>query len=163
MTDRKLTDQERRAWEAASRHVRRLDGKRSPRVAMPDVPGSSPMSPSVSPRSPLKRLPAPVQNRENERRIRRGKQAVSASFDLHGMTQDEAWRRLPQFLSRQRQNGAQCVIIITGKGRSGDGVLRRNFLHWIEMPQARSLISGYAPAHARHGGGGAWYVFLRKL
>lgn len=163
MTDRKLTDQERRLWEAAARHVRRLDSKRPVRTIKSDSPAKSSMSPSVSPRSPLKRPSVPVQNRGNERRIRRGKQPVSASFDLHGMTQDEAWRRLPQFLSRQRQKGAQCVIVITGKGRSGDGVLRRNFLHWIDMPEARSLISGYAPAHARHGGGGAWYVFLRKL
>ena len=87
---------------------------------------------------------------------------ISASFDLHGHSQDSAWNILPQFLAREQARGSRCVVVITGKGRLGGGVLRRNFLHWLEMPEARALISGYAPAHARHGGGGAWYVFLRK-
>ncbi len=54
------------------------------------------------------------------------------------------------------------MIVITGKGQRGEGVLRQGFLQWLELPEARALISGYAPAHAKHGGGGAWYVFLRR-
>ncbi|MEL6664227.1 MAG: Smr/MutS family protein [Pseudomonadota bacterium] len=53
--------------------------------------------------------------------------------------------------------------MITGKGRGGEGVLRRNFLEWLSSGRASPHVSGYAPAHARHGGGGAFYVFLRRL
>lgn len=175
MSHRKLTEQEKRIWEAASKHVRRMDGARTPQSVVTDE--LSKPEPKVS-EKPVKKAALnfgalltepkkkasvqPVQNRQNERRVRRGKQAVSASFDLHGFSQDEAWRALPHFLSRERNRGSRCVIVITGKGKSGAGVLRRNFLRWIELPEARTLISGYAPAHARHGGGGAWYVYLRK-
>lgn len=176
MSHRKLTEQEKRVWEAAARHVRRLEGARTPEAVVTDEltkPAQKPQDEPKSPKpvsfagllaepKPPKRKPGPVQNRQNEKRVRRGKQLVSASFDLHGFTQDEAWRALPQFLSRERSRGAGCVIVITGKGRSGEGVLRKNFLRWIETREARSLINGYAPAHARHGGGGAWYVYLRK-
>ena len=63
--------------------------------------------------------------------------------------------------SLMRTGQARCVLVITGKGKGGEGVLRRNFLRWLEMPAARVLVSGYSEAHARHGGSGAWYVFLR--
>ena len=49
-----------------------------------------------------------------------------------------------------------------GKGREGQGVLRRNFLLWLESPGARRLVSGYAESHPKHGGAGAFYVFLRR-
>ena len=69
---------------------------------------------------------------------------------------------LPAFLARKQAEGARCVLVITGKGKGGEGVLRRNFLRWLEMPAARALVSGYSEAHLRHGGSGAWYVFLRQ-
>ncbi|MEO1641942.1 MAG: Smr/MutS family protein [Pseudomonadota bacterium] len=181
MTGRKLTEQERRIWEAAARHVRRFEHAQTPSaVVTDDLPKveQRPEGKSVQNLSSMTRQasnlmrtseikshpqqPSTVQNRQNERRVRRGKQAISASFDLHGFTQDEAWRALPQFLIREQARGSKCVIVITGKGRSGEGVLRRNFLHWIDTNEARRLVSGYAPAHQRHGGGGAWYLYLRK-
>lgn len=161
MTRRDLTDTDKRAWAAATRHVRPLS-KQSGKVrsSNPVAPAREPMP--FAARSASARELSPPQNRQNEKPVRRGKQAVSASFDLHGHTQDSAWRVLPHFLSREQARGSRCVIVITGKGKLGEGVLRRNFLHWLEMPEARNLVSGYAPAHARHGGNGAWYVFLRK-
>ncbi|MEM6535489.1 MAG: Smr/MutS family protein [Pseudomonadota bacterium] len=94
--------------------------------------------------------------------MRRGQQRIDGRLDLHGYDQVSAWQTIPSFLSRKRSQGARCVIIITGKGTGGQGVLRRNFLQWIEMPEARHLVSGYAPAHPKHGGGGAFYVYLRR-
>ena len=161
MAGRKLTDAEKRAWQAATRHVRPLSAH-SGRIRTAIPLGSAPEpGPFGSRSAPVRGLSAP-QNRQNERPVRRGKQAVSASFDLHGHSQDSAWRALPHFLSREQAKGSRCVIVITGKGKLGEGVLRRNFLRWLEMPEARTLVSGYATAHPRHGGSGAWYVYLRK-
>lgn len=165
MSEKRLSEADRRAWQAAMRHVRplgtarpgaRFDGAAAAPPAAPVGPAALPRQsrPAPSPARPL--------DRGNDRRVRRGKLSISARFDLHGHTQDTAWRALPNFLAQQRAGGADCVIVITGKGRSGEGVLRRNFLHWLELPEARALITGYAPAHPRHGGSGAWYVFLRK-
>jgi DNA-nicking Smr family endonuclease len=161
MTKNGLSDADLRAWRAATRHVRPLGAGRSGTVPTSVTPISSPapFAPAAGPRSSSR----PVQDRGHERRVRRGKIAVSARIDLHGYSQDGAWRELPVFLARQRALGARCVMVITGKGRSGEGVLRRNFLRWLDLPEAQNLITGYAPAHARHGGGGAWYVFLRKV
>ena len=159
MSRRDLSDKEKRAWAAASRNVTPLSGRRGTPAGSartrdePDLLVSAPARTKTY---------APPQNRQNERAVRRGRQAVSASFDLHGHTRASAFQVLPGFLAREQAKGSQCVIVITGKGKSGEGVLRRAFLNWLDVPEARALVSGYAPAHARHGGGGAWYVYLRR-
>jgi len=159
MSGRDLSDKEKRAWAAASRNVTPLSGRRGTPA------GISRKKDEPEPASPIasrsKSFASP-ENRQNERSVRRGRQAISATFDMHGHTRDSAFRVLPGFLSREQAKGSQCVIVVTGKGKSGEGILRRAFLNWIDLPEARALISGYAPAHAKHGGGGAWYVFLRR-
>ncbi|MFN3213304.1 MAG: Smr/MutS family protein [Henriciella sp.] len=159
MSGRKLSDQEKRAWAAASRNVTPMSGRRgTPSGTARKKDDAEPLPLKLS----RKKSHAVPQNRQNERSVRRGRQAISASFDLHGHTRDSAFRVLPGFLSREQAKGSQCVIVITGKGKEGQGVLRQAFLNWLELPEARGLISGYAPAHAKHGGSGAWYVFLRR-
>jgi DNA-nicking Smr family endonuclease len=161
MSGRDLSDNEKKEWAVVTRHVKPLQGKRAAPTRTPqlDMPADF-MADHLN--VPSRREPSAPQNRANERPVRRGKQHISAFLDLHGHTQDSAWRLLPQLLSREQSKGSRCVVVITGKGRDGEGVLRRNFLRWLEMPEARHLISGFAPAHAKHGGGGAWYVYLRK-
>jgi DNA-nicking Smr family endonuclease len=105
---------------------------------------------------------APPAERSSEKKVRRGKLSIAATFDLHGHTQVSAANALPAFLERQQADGARCVLVITGKGREGQGVLRRNFMLWLESPGARRLVSGYAESHPKHGGAGAFYVFLRR-
>lgn len=159
MSGRDLTDKDKRAWAAASRSVKPLKGRRGRPAETPrsrDEP--SLMAP---PKLRNRALPVP-QNRQNERMVRRGKPPVSSSFDLHGHTRESAFQVLPRFLRMEQAKGSQCVIVITGKGKRGQGVLRQGFLDWLELPEARTLISGYAPAHSKHGGTGAWYVFLRR-
>jgi DNA-nicking Smr family endonuclease len=101
-------------------------------------------------------------DRSGEKKVRRGQSEVHAILDLHGHTQVSATRELSAFLQRERSRGARCVLVITGKGRGGEGVLRRRFVEWLETPSTRHSVSGYAPAHPRHGGEGAFYLFLRR-
>lgn len=169
MSRRNLTPSEKRAWARIARTARPLPGVSVP---TPD-PGPVPEERRLKVERSLERSPAqPVdqdavrsglENRSNHRAVRRGRTEVDATIDLHGLTQDQADRMLPSFLRRQRRQGAKCVLVITGKGRSGDGVLKRNFLHWLDTPGARHILSGWSEAHARHGGSGAFYVFLRRI
>jgi DNA-nicking Smr family endonuclease len=118
-------------------------------------------APAIARPKPLHHIPP--QDRGGEKRVRRGQVEIAASIDLHGYTQDRAQAALSSFLRRQHAEGARVVIAVTGKGRGGEeGVLRRRLPHWLDAPDIRSLIAGYAQAHRNHGGAGAYYVFLKR-
>ena len=96
------------------------------------------------------------------RRLSRGGEAVAARIDLHGMTQDAARAALTRFIARSAEEGWRAVLVITGKGVSGDGVLRRRAPEWLAEPPIRAHIAGVSEAHRRHGGEGALYVALKR-
>jgi len=105
--------------------------------------------------------PAP-QLRDGEKRVRRGKLDIGGSLDLHGHTQETARSALGRFLHAAARRGDRTVIVITGVGRGGEGVLKRRLPEWLAEHDLRVLVSGFAPAHRNHGGAGAFYVFLRS-
>lgn len=112
--------------------------------------------------APVARAHAAPADRSPEKRVRRGRLEVGGKLDLHGMTQAEARAALARFLTHHRAEGARCVLVVTGKGGRagmGEGVLKQVLPKWLAG--LREHASGYAEAHAKHGGGGAYYVFLR--
>lgn len=178
MSRRPLKPDEKRAWARVAKTVRPKAGQMPPEMPPPDgLPAMDmPLAPDhpkptlkhpafhpfITPHTPLKPTTAPIPDRGKERRVRRGQAPISATLDLHGHTQASAQGLLISFLTRQRGLGAECVLVITGKGRMSEGVLRARLLEWLGTSQARTLVSGYASAHQKHGGSGAWYIFLRK-
>ena len=177
MAGRKLTDQEQRAWARVVKSVKPMgdraitfelteDEEAKSDVALTkgdlgEVPHPSRPRKSKAPR-PAERLRGAPADRGKEKKVRRGQTSISATLDLHGHTQVTAAATLESFLARQRRQGARCVLVITGKGKLGEGILRRRFMDWITSKDAGALVSGYAQAHQRHGGSGAFYVFLRR-
>ena len=130
--------------------VSRVSRKLSKRVAP---------KPSVS---QTKKPNSPAADRAGERRVRRGRVEIEGSLDLHGYTQDSAHMALQAFVAFHRAQGARCVLVITGKGKAGQGVIRKHFLDWLNASDVRAHVSSYAQAHQKHGGGGAFYVFLKR-
>lgn len=170
MPGRKLTPGEARAWKAVTKRIRPRaesfdpdletlesgpESTRTPRIRAIVPPESVNGTPSKRPARPA--------DRGREKRVKRGQASIHGRLDLHGHTQASGQAALLDFVIRQRFDGARCVLIITGKGRSGEGILRRRFLDWLDSPQASEHVSGYAQAHQKHGGEGAFYVFLRRL
>ena len=162
MSGSDLTDEDKRAWRAVTRHIKPLRGRAAAVPHERKAPAPKDQGAVARPEAKARTSLPPLENRDNDRRVRRGQQTIDGRLDLHGHTQTSAWEAVPRFLFQKRSQGARCVIIITGKGVGGNGILRRNFLQWLELPQARHLISGYSPAHPKHGGGGAFYVYLRR-
>jgi len=96
------------------------------------------------------------------RRLARGREALAARIDLHGLTQDAARAVLIGFIRRSVEDGWRAVLVITGKGVSGDGVLRRRVPDWLAEAPIREHVAGVSEAHRRHGGDGALYVALKR-
>ncbi len=115
---------------------------------------------------------APVQmDRKNYDRLRKGKMVPEAKIDLHGMTMSQAHPALVNFVMRNHGRGARLVLVITGKGKSADeggpipvrhGVLKHQVPQWLALPPLRGVVLQVTQAHQKHGGGGAYYVYLRR-
>ncbi len=108
-------------------------------------------------------------DRATEESLRRGKLVPDASIDLHGHTLAEAERALARFLERAQASGARVALVVTGKAARQDdgnrpvgGRIHAEFPHWLNRPENRIRVIGVRPANPRHGGGGAFYVMLRK-
>ena len=176
MTKRRLTPEESRAWARVASTIKPIgpaqdsleDFERALEAGEPVSPNRSRNASAAGLIAAVGRAPekpkvtARAADRKGEKRVKRGRLELAGKIDLHGHTQASADAMLNAFLQRSRAEGARCVLVITGKGRGGEGVLRRNFLDWVQGPQASHLVSGYSEAHVRHGGAGAFYLFLRR-
>lgn len=104
-------------------------------------------------------------------RMTKGKLLPEARLDLHGMTLSEAHSELINFLLTSRARGLRLVLVITGKGKAAHdsgaipqriGALRHQLPHWLRLPPLAPIVQQLAEAHLRHGGSGAYYVYLRR-
>jgi DNA-nicking Smr family endonuclease len=129
----------------------------------PDArPGAFPLRPPPHPSAG--RAPAGLEPIEpgRMRRLTREREGVGPRLDLHGLDRDRARAALGAFLRRARDEGWRTVLVITGKGSRGDGVLRKSAPEWLADPGLRDLVAGVSAAHRRHGGDGALYVALKR-
>jgi DNA-nicking Smr family endonuclease len=115
---------------------------------------------------------APVQmDQKSFGKLKRGKLRPEGKLDLHGMTLDCAHPALTGFVMNAHAQGKRLVLVVTGKGKQRDeggpipvrhGVLRHQVPQWLTMQPMKSVVLQVAQAHISHGGGGAYYVYLRR-
>src|SRR5579871_515649 len=108
--------------------------------------------------------PIPARPVAPAERLKRGRRAVEAQLDLHGLTQPEAHRRLTEFVESCYRDGRRCLLIVTGRGLGpdGPGVLKASVPRWLTETSLRQRVLAVATAQPRHGGAGALYVLLRR-
>jgi DNA-nicking Smr family endonuclease len=125
------------------------------------APAAVAPAPKTRKRAAPERPPQAIEPKR-QRRIVRERDPIDARIDLHAMDQDRARAALHDFLHRAHADGARAVLVITGKGTIGEGVLRRRTPEWLAEPAVRALVAGVSQAHRRHGGEGALYVALKR-
>lgn len=190
MTRRRLSDEEIALWRKVAETAESLRPEGKPydapmpkpkpkKKAMRSVPSFD--IGAASNRSSAHDIAPPVSERVNKAPIRmdrkthgkmkRGKLSPEGKLDLHGMTMDQAHPRLVSFILRAQADGKRLVLVITGKGKHRDeggpipvrfGVLRHQVPHWLSVPPLAQAVLQVAEAHLKHGGGGAYYVYLRR-
>jgi DNA-nicking Smr family endonuclease len=95
-------------------------------------------------------------------RIAREREDIGARLDLHGLDQDRARKVLEGFLANAFNEGWRAVLVITGKGVQGDGILKRRAPEWLAAPHLAHIVAGISDAARHHGGEGALYVALKR-
>jgi len=190
MSRRRLSPDEVELWRKVTQSADRMHAERKPHEAPLPKPkskkrpqpelraleiGQAPSRPpphdlSPSPGERLARAPL-MMDRKTHGKLKRGRMAPEAKLDLHGMTMSEAHPRLMAFILRAQADGKRLVLVVTGKGKNRDeglpipvrhGVLRHQVPHWLSVPPLAQAVLQVAEAHLKHGGGGAYYVYLRR-
>ena len=114
-------------------------------------------APSKVPKGPADRIEP-----NRKRRIVKEHDPIGARLDMHGLDQDQARATLEGFIRRAYEDGHRAVLVITGKGKVGHGVLKQRTPEWLAGPAVREMIAGVSTADQRHGGDGALYVALKR-
>ena len=96
------------------------------------------------------------------------------TLDLHGYSLDEANKKVKNFINKSYENGIRKLIIITGKGLHSENekdpyisknlsILKYSVPEFISNNQnLMKIIHEMQDAKIEDGGGGAFYIFLKK-
>lgn len=175
---RRLRPDEAELWARVAASIRPLPGRTRPVPApiVRPITEAAPPRPEPPKRKPLANrvaVDAATLDASWDRKVRTGRMDPDMTIDLHGYTSSRAHAELVRRIEDAALSGARVLLVITGKGaRAGDrerdhddrprGVIRSSLREWLHAPDLRPFIAALRPAHPRHGGGGAWYVILRR-
>ena len=96
------------------------------------------------------------------------------SIDLHGCTLDAANKTIEDFIKKAFSENVNKIIVVTGKGIHSDnekdpyvskelGILKYSVPEFISNNTSlMSMINEITDAKIEDGGGGAFYIFLKK-
>ena len=96
-------------------------------------------------------------------------------IDLHGLSLDEANKKVEILIDKYFMEGVEKIIIITGKGLRSKtsnnpyvsedlSILKNSVPDYINANlKIRSKIKHISKAEIKDGGEGAFYIFLKKL
>ena len=96
------------------------------------------------------------------------------SIDLHGYTLDEANKTIEDFINKAFSENINKLIIVTGKGLHSEnekdpyvskdlGILKYSVPEFINNNASlMKIINEITDAKIEDGGGGAFYIFLKK-
>jgi DNA-nicking Smr family endonuclease len=172
---RRLSEADQALWAAYAQQLAPLRARPSKKPPAP-VPQAAPAPPpqprpTPTPKSPKPRATAAQLSvgtqpggidKATWNRFRSGKLVTTRTLDLHGMTAQRAFHALVAFLRTAHAEQARCVEVVTGRG-SGEtgGVIRREFPHWLNLPEIRPLILGATHPHALNTG--SVRLILRRI
>ena len=119
--------------------------------------------------SPDKKMPADFRlgetsgiDRTSARRMQRGQAPIEDRLDLHGLSQEQAQKKVKAFISSAVQKNFRHVLIITGKGRDGHGILREKVPEWLKDAPLCYHLNAISYAQPKDGGTGALYIRLKR-
>tara|TARA_B100000029_G_scaffold266503_1_gene262436 strand:+ start:124 stop:660 length:537 start_codon:yes stop_codon:yes gene_type:complete len=106
--------------------------------------------------------------------IKKGSLRIDKKIDFHGKNLLESEEIFTSSILDNYNIGNRCLLFITGKGLKSNNiknidrpklyhsVIRAAFLEWVKSKKFSKYILSFEQAFVEHGGGGAFYVYLRK-
>ncbi len=113
-----------------------------------------------------------LRNKDNQNT--KVKKSKINSIDLHGNSLDDANKIVENFINKNYEKGVKKLIIVTGKGLHSDNeknpyvskdlaILKYSVPEFIKNnKELMKLINEIREADIKDGGGGAFYIYLKK-
>ena len=101
-------------------------------------------------------------NKKDIRNFSKGNVFIENKLDLHGFNLVEAKNLLENFINQSVKNNKRLILVITGKGKEGEGIIKNNIVSWLNAKDLRNKILAVNYASKKHGGSGAIYILLRN-
>ena len=176
-------DDDRMLWEKVTQSVKRMNPQpafqtlkqtggpktRLQKSSVTERPQSFQLGQAKAKTSLDKKIPADFRlgetsgiDRTSARRMQRGQAYIEDRLDLHGLSQEQAQKEVKAFISSAVQKNFRHVLIITGKGRDGHGILREKVPEWLKDVPLCYHLNAISYAQPKDGGKGALYIRLKR-
>ena len=111
---------------------------------------------------------------KTNKKLKKGKVNINKRIDFHGMSVYDAEELFKHSVKYCYEKNLRCILFITGKGvlrknnedekktRLYYGKIRSNFIEWAQKNPTNKFILNVEQAGIKHGGDGAFFVYLRK-
>lgn len=174
---RVLSAEEKRLWKLVNKDTKRLHKSEGDEESESSAPKAQKPAPEIKVRrtqyiAPPEKIQStePVRaageyagiDRNTAEKFRKGNYAIDATLDLHGMTAANAYEALARFIHSHSRRESRCLLVVTGKGTRGEGVLKKSLPLWLSHGDLSPMVLAFDVAKAKHGGSGAYYVLLRR-
>ena len=94
--------------------------------------------------------------------INKGKVKPDGVLDLHGHRLKDAKIALHNYIANAYEENVRNILIITGKGQSNAGVLKKEVPLWLNDKKLTNVIVNYKIAPRNFGGEGALLVRIKN-
>ena len=176
-------DDDKILWEKVTQSVRRMNPQpafqtlkqrggpktRPQKTSLTNRSQSAQTDQAKAKTSPDKKMPADLRlgetsgiDRTSARRMQRGQAPIEDRLDLHGLSQEQAQKKVKAFIGSAVQKNFRHVLIITGKGRDGHGILREKVPEWLKDAPLCYHLNAISYAQPKDGGTGALYIRLKR-
>ena len=103
------------------------------------------------------------------KKIKNGKLNPEKTLDLHGFTLFKAKEELRRTIDICIRENKRFLLVITGKGRNSGlvngtekKIIKTEFPYWLTNKHYIDIVQYFSYATQKHGGTGAYYIFLKK-
>ena len=171
-----LDEDDRALWRAVTRDVTPLIKPKPIKATTDDAPQPTKPVPSKpqTVRTDITLKPTTIKpstlahkssfqtDKRTHEKFREGRMELDGTIDLHGLTLPEAHRAFSKFIRSHIKQKSRMLLVITGKGKGGEGIIKSSLPSWINEVDIDHAVLKCAPASAKHGGNGAFYILLRR-
>ncbi|MCI5050018.1 MAG: Smr/MutS family protein [Rickettsiales bacterium] len=173
--ERKVTPKEKALWRFVTRHDTKMheddsegldiDAYAKNQVKHVEVKPIRHYEPKEEKHMPLPMLSVGTYagvDRRTASKFKKGKLEIDRTIDLHGLNQLDAIDEVRTAVLEAYEAQQRVLLVITGKGNQGEGVLRQQLPLWLNASSIRPLVLAFDYAIQQHGGNGAFYVLLKR-